>query len=949
MKKFTIKNNLHLNFDSFCNFEVLPIVSIDAEWEVPKVVTDMETRSFDDVISLQVCIALHDKCYSYVLTRKRGDKPFYFRDLMKVVKDVIPESSLNNSISNSSNPSYKGKRPYKNVHNKVKGFEFILTGFWIGVDVSIFKDWDKVINSRFDNVVTLQQQAVATTKPIKASIKTACHKKGLDYMYASINVRDTILLAPPKCNLAGLGKMVKYPKLDTEEWDVQDGYDKGYYKSHMRALLKNRPDDYFKYAMVDAEIPVCYLHTWLQLIDELANNDEMCVVSSSNNVVVPLSASSFVSSCVSTYCKKRDNFDFIKLLDNKAEEDKNFLYTLSQFVRQKADGKPLYDVFEDIKHAHPYRDTFLNWDTFLWDWDTLRKGYYQNEYRLSDEKHKDGRLDKSSAQEYSNSILGLRLADKAFYGGHNVSYTFGKIENRRIIDIDLKSAYNTGGHLIPDFLGGLLWDNHTDVNKVLDQEFINNLPNGAFTVGFVDCIVQYPNDTDIVLTPYRASDDSTPRYLRSYGSNNRYNYAAHTLTDCINAYENGATVLIRSYAIPVQSVLRDGTDFKLDYLDHLHPAGVVQDFFAQQRSKYDKSNPFNALYKLLGNGVYGKTGQGLHAHTKRSYEDNKSYYLPYSSSTNAILASQYTAITRYLLSRMLKLTSNVEKSVRLESITTDGFMISIDKNVDYDKFVQQLEHDVRNDIPLWTFVADTFFNGEFFEIKGNTTSDGWNVRTRFQVTEDETIDALAGIKGYNGKQVYDALEQSRLMLDMSQKRFSSLIDEKHNKTLKKCLSVNNMVVSGYLNYDFTRKPVKFHKGNEHGWFETKPFGNIDDLDRYRDYALLLSRNWCITDNDNGDLFLMVMKQYTDGYKDTIIKNTDRDTLATNDSYCMLHLLRYIMRYHVNKVTKYRNLFDADIDGYKFSDYYTFDTFKRLCKRLKKSKVLINFLAIKQFM
>ena len=64
-------------------------------------------------------------------------------------------------------------------------------------------------------------------------------------------IRDMTKLAPGKENLAGLGKLIGVPKIDTEKWDQQDGCPKGYYKAHMTKLWENRQSDFVNYALED--------------------------------------------------------------------------------------------------------------------------------------------------------------------------------------------------------------------------------------------------------------------------------------------------------------------------------------------------------------------------------------------------------------------------------------------------------------------------------------------------------------------------------------------------------------------------------------------------------------------------------------------------------------------------------------------------------------------------
>ena len=141
------------------------------------------------------------------------------------------------------------------------------------------------------------------------------------------------------------------------------------------------------------------------------------------------------------------------------------------------------------------------------------------------------------------------------------------------MDTDLKAAYNTSGHLIPDFMAGLPWIHIEECNFSNLQKREDILVNGPFTVGFLDCDVNYPNNSNLVLSPCRYNGKT--KYFR------KSDHVKLTYTDAYNAYYNGAKVYVHQAYFPQQEKL-DVSNSKEEYSRQLSPYGLVQDMFAQK-------------------------------------------------------------------------------------------------------------------------------------------------------------------------------------------------------------------------------------------------------------------------------------------------------------------------------------------------------------------------------
>lgn len=165
--------------------------------------------------------------------------------------------------------------------------------------------------------------------------------------------------------------------------------------------------------------------------------------------------------------------------------------------------------------------------------------------------------------------------------------------------------------------------------------------------------------------------------------------------------------------------------------------------------------------------------------------------------------------------------------------------------------------------------------------------------------------------------------------------------------MKGLLKVDDLFVTQKYNYDFTRKLIKFIPGNDgHGYFETAPFEDINECHKYRKYALVLAKNWCITDNSTGNLFLRCMQDLLSGKKDVSYRSKDKTLLSQQDEYKYRHFLRYIVAYQDGEMSR-KELYDK----YFSKVYDNYGSFSRAYQRSKKklSENFINYLAITELL
>ena len=243
----------------------------DSEWESPIVTPDeVGTREQESIISHQYVAKLPGyPVIGYILYRGKDDKPFTFWDMLSVVKQYLNDINYNMKYSDAEIKSFAKKLGKSTNIIKKNLFStrippILLAGYFGGVDVSAYADWDKYLDNDNDaNVITLYQHAFFTQPFTTEIVSPDRHRK----VPVTLQYRDMMALGP-QGGLKKLGEMVNQPKVDTTVWDKEDGKPAGFYKSHMRDLLKSRPSDYQSYAMTDAEITLKYLGFFLRIEQE---------------------------------------------------------------------------------------------------------------------------------------------------------------------------------------------------------------------------------------------------------------------------------------------------------------------------------------------------------------------------------------------------------------------------------------------------------------------------------------------------------------------------------------------------------------------------------------------------------------------------------------------------------------------------------------------------------
>lgn len=247
---------------------------------------------------------------------------------------------------------------------------------------------------------------------------------------------------------------------------------------------------------------------------------------------------------------------------------------------------------------------------------------------------------KTSLEQDDDSSFHESFAIKCFHGGRNETFFVGPSPAGNWHDYDLIGAYTTGLVLIRsiDYEGS-----HESRNL---EDFM------ADVMGFAHVDFSYPDDVRYPCLPVRCDERGLlfPLSGRSYA----------TAPELALAAAQGADITIRRSVIYPWKDLNGMRIFapfvrEIRRLRGLYPKGSVQEQTA----------------KLLGNSLYGKTGQGLKDKTAFDTHTMESKKVPYSGLTNAPIAALTTGFIRAVIGEILH---RLPGHCTVISATTDGIL-----------------------------------------------------------------------------------------------------------------------------------------------------------------------------------------------------------------------------------------------------------------------------------
>ena len=228
---------------------------------------------------------------------------------------------------------------------------------------------------------------------------------------------------------------------------------------------------------------------------------------------------------------------------------------------------------------------------------------------------------------FASGDVGLHLSYYVgnYKGGRNESFMYGVDTERHWFDYDLVSAYTTAMTYLtlPDYSNARLLSSE-NVLKLTEKELLKGylIVNGSFDF---PATIKYPSipcyiDSTTTVYPLRGKCLLTgPEYLL--------------------AKNQGCKIKITSaFYIPPSEFSRStsmGTKFKIT----IKPFQAIINEIQSKRREYPKGHILNALYKEMGNSIYGNLVRGLSNKKTFDTKSGKLLRMPATELSNPILAS----------------------------------------------------------------------------------------------------------------------------------------------------------------------------------------------------------------------------------------------------------------------------------------------------------------------
>lgn len=562
-------------------------------------------------------------------------------------------------------------------------------------------------------------------------------------------------------------------------------------------------------------------------------------------------------------------------------------------------------------------------------------------------------------------------ARRALYGGHNCAYVSGWGYGR-VLDFDLASAYNVGGHLLPivDYTDDSYpIINPNDVSKYMHKSSFNSEVSNSFRINDCDFEpigkqmeqssvfligigkfkIDYPDDTKFIVTPSHSSTNA-PIYVKHYTD-------WCPLIDAYNAWKHGASVHIIRLRVPKQSQngLNVFGDFQNREIKLRNAAKEKRDHSKKGSPQYAQADGEQLLHKLTANSTYGKTLQGAGDHKSRDFDTYLMAETPKSAVTDPLIGDSYTAFTRYLVGILYDASNNCSSNCLQLNVTTDGLTLVIDPKVDANKFIQEMTDYYNSKMEAFYFDRLHLAGKKRgFELKANVVDYWFNVRTRVngvagfsKRAEDKTLPdidkgifATASMRGQKSFDLFSWIKNNVVSIKNPNFTISNLTEMKfrlrnHFGSQEQVEQITHVS----LGYDFSYKPVALKQGDSFCYITTVPFNNVDEHDEAKELGGKLTKMVPMRVNQkNFSLFLRTMQE------SPLIKRnltTLKDRSKHLDEY-----LQYCNRHYLYDLALGVLSGDLDSEIVDYCDRWgsSPSSIKKAIRRVKSGNSKVNFVA-----
>lgn len=232
------------------------------------------------------------------------------------------------------------------------------------------------------------------------------------------------------------------------------------------------------------------------------------------------------------------------------------------------------------------------------------------------------------------------FAVDCYHGGRNECFYFGLTDLSRWFDLDLRGAYSIGLLIIR------LMDYYNSYETRDIQAYTGDV------MGFAEVEFSFPSDVRYPCLPVRTDKESLefPRTGTSLC----------TAPELALAIRLGVEITHVEYGVIIPWVDGGPRIFesfvrKVRYLRSIHPKGSPDEQYA----------------KLMGNSLYGKTGQGLHEKVAFDTQRMESKKIPESAISHGMIAAFVTGFVRAVMGEIL---NSVPANRRVICCVTDGIL-----------------------------------------------------------------------------------------------------------------------------------------------------------------------------------------------------------------------------------------------------------------------------------
>ena len=436
-------------------------------------------------------------------------------------------------------------------------------------------------------------------------------------------------------------------------------------------------------------------------------------------------------------------------------------------------------------------------------------------------------------------------ATNAYCGGMNQSMIQGYYDCETF-DYDLCGCYPTAGSLLrdPDYMADcteeLIYKCEITMDLVEKYDYL--------TYGFGDVKFEFPRN---VKFPCIAISDEN-RGLIFPRTSDYYVYTTWPEVRC--AILMGARVYANEFRLYASVTDENGDDVYT--LRRAYKKMTVFRKLAKQKyaTKENKKPIQERVWKLAGSGAYGKLGQNVKAKKARDVRYDKTVDMEPSSITSPPHAAYITALPRVLLCSVMQ--QLADRGYKSFSVTTDGFITNAPLEV--------LEAcDGHGLIPLFKQSREYLVGDPKVWERKHRQNHLLNITTRVNVGFDDPETGLVN-PGENVCAHVGFKSPKRTEAEKEVLSDGALFIQKYLYGGKNGVVVENMILPNLndvvrrdrdyvgsiatctlkYNFDFKRKPdfstmqeIGFDfRGEEHSIlnFETIPYENFDEYERYRD-------------------------------------------------------------------------------------------------------------------